>query len=208
MRGRRPDPAAVREQKAAVRSTREKPAATAPAAPVAAGDPPKWLKDEGLAIWHRLAPTLRLAKLLSTADGEAFARYCRNFARWLKMQRVLDDEGETYETETYLAVGGEAPKGGDAAPARANKLKRAHPAYLIGDRLEKQLLAAEDRFGLNPAMRQRIFAARAQTGTTGDLFPTPERTPRDGDPAAKPAQPSVPVGSAVGFLTDEPQGHA
>ena len=115
---------------------------------------PTWLTGEGRKIWERLAPRLAAMKLLGQPDAEAFARYCRNFARWLKMQKTLDREGETYESESAHG-----------------KLKRAHPAYMIGDRLERQLLAAEANFGLNPAERQRIFAARAaQPANAPDLF--------------------------------------
>lgn len=200
MRGRKPQPGTVKEQKGAVRSTRKRPPASAPAASSATAAiggvaPPAWLKLEGRTIWHRLTPHLRAAKLLTPADAETFARYCRNFARWLKLQRVLDREGETYETETY----GMAADGGEA---RGSKLKRAHPAFLIADRLERQLLAAEDRFGLNPAERQRIFAARSQTGVSGDLF-APADGPadkRDGDPAAQPAAAAEPIESPIGLL--------
>jgi P27 family predicted phage terminase small subunit len=182
-----------------VRSKQRTPAAAgATASSADAVDPPAWLVKDGLKIWHRLAPTLRHAKLLTRADVETFARYCRNFARWLKMQHTLDTEGETYETETY----GSAPDSTDGAPPRvAAKLKRAHPAFLISDRLERQLLAAEDRFGLNPAERQRIFAARAQTGATGDLFsPMKEGERRPGDPAAQAISPAEPIESPVGLL--------
>ena len=128
-------------------------------------------------------------KLLTFADTETFGRYCRNFGRWLKMNEIIDKEGETYETETYGAEG-----------TTGAKLKRVNPAFLIADRVERQLLAAEDRFGLNPAERQRIFAARAQSADPAarDLFD--ENGKRQSDPAAKPAAPAEPSESPVGFL--------
>ena len=148
-RGPKPQPASV---KAAKGNPGNRPLGADPAAPAETADlakstqvdPPVWLKREGRKIWDRLVPRLIAMKLLSPIDAEAFARYCRNFARWLKMQEVLDKEGETYESESAHG-----------------KLKRCHPAFLIGDRLERQLAAAEDRFGLNPAERQRLYAARA-----------------------------------------------
>ena len=191
-RGPKPQPAAVRNQKAAVRSSRRRRAdMVAPgSSAVSSGEPPAWLLKDGLKIWERLAPTLRVAKLLTAADGETFGRYCRNFARWLKMQKTLDEEGECYEVPTY---GAEGVEGG--------KLKRAHPAFLISDRLERQLLALEDRFGLSPAERQRIFVARSQTGVTGDLFsPQKEAERRPGDAAAQPAEPAEPIQSPIGLL--------
>lgn len=147
--------------------------------------PPAWLKrDRGLEVWNRIAPRLITLKLLTPTDVDTFARYCRNFARWLKLQLVLD-KGETYESESAHG-----------------KLKRAHPAFLIADRLERQLLAAEDRFGLNPAERQRLFAARSQSPDPAarDLFGDDMPGRRTNDPAAKPTPAAQPEESPVGLL--------
>lgn len=183
-RGPKPEPEGIRAQKEAVRSRHpRRRGSLMQVAPGTANEPPRWLKREALRIWERLAPTLRAAKLLTDADAPAFARYCRNFARWLDMQRRLDEQGEIYQIETA-----------------SGQVRRADPAFLIGDRLERMLLAAEDRFGLNPAERQRIFAARAQTGVSGDLFAQIEKTKRDGDPAAEPMQPAEPIDDPVGLL--------
>jgi P27 family predicted phage terminase small subunit len=177
----------VREQKMPIRSPQRKhPAAPEIAVPADGLQPPKWLKQEALGIWKRLAPPLRASKLLAQADVEAFARYCRNFARWLKMQKDLDKEGEAYESE-----------------GQWGKLKRVNPSFLIADRIERQLLAAEDRFGLNPAERQRIFAARAAAGAPLDLFGSSQSQVerRANDPAAQPTQPAEPEDEQlVGYL--------
>lgn len=179
-RGPKPEPAAIKEQKGSSR----RPIGSDPvAASVAAArvEAPAWLKNDGLTIWKRLAPRLIAMNLLGQTDAETFARYCRNFARWFKMQKVLDKEGETYESES--------PHG---------KYKRAHPAYMIADRLERQLTAAEANFGLNPAERQRIFAARAAAaaGGHGDLFDRPASSSPSAANKTEPAQ----AKSAVGFL--------
>src|SRR5690349_21859033 len=116
-RGRKPEPAAVREQKEPVRSAqRARPPSPEQALTSGGVAPPKWLKNEGLRIWNRRAPTLRALRLLTEADAETFARYCRNFARWLKMQKEVDKEGEAYESESQWG-----------------KLKRVNPAFLIAD---------------------------------------------------------------------------
>jgi P27 family predicted phage terminase small subunit len=186
-RGPKPDPAAVREQKEPVRSahTQRLPSPDVAAVGLSPVMPPKWLKGEGRRIWDRRAPTLQAAKLLTEADAETFARYCRNFARWLLAEKAVDKEGATYESESQWG-----------------KLKRVNPVFLIADRLERQLLAIEDRFGLNPAERQRIFAARANTGVSGDLFaPSPKPgARREGDPATQPVAPAEPIEAPEGFL--------
>lgn len=163
--GRRPDPAAVKIAKGNPGRRPIGEGETAEEAAFERVSPPAWLKKEGLAVWRRLAPQVVAKNLLTPLDSETFARYCHNFARWLRMQRVLDREKETYESESLHG-----------------KLKRVHPAFLIGDRVEKSLLAMEANFGLNPAERQRIFAARA-AGNAGDLFGAGEKKPASGMPA-------------------------
>jgi P27 family predicted phage terminase small subunit len=183
-RGPKPQSPGVKAQKAPVRSRRRPRTATPAADQVIGGavEPPSWLKKEGRRIWDRIAPTLTVMKLLNAADAQTFGRYCRNFARWLDMQSRLDKTGEIYAIETA-----------------SGEVRRADPAFLIADRLEKMLLAVEDRFGLNPAERQRIFAARAQSGAR-DLFSPGADEKRPGDPAAKAAEPATPEDSPVGLL--------
>lgn len=190
-RGPKPQPAVIKHAKGnpGKRHLGADPVlASAAAIAAAAISPPAWLKKEALQVWNRISPRLVTLKLLTPADVETFARYCRNFARWLEMNRMIDAKKSFYEIETA-----------------SGKVLRAHPAFIVADRLERQLLAAEDRFGLNPAERQRLFAARAQhADPAGDLF-NPQGARRPNDPAAQPAQPSEPTppednGSPVGFL--------
>lgn len=185
-RGPKPKPGAIKEQKAPVRSRSKKTlAAQAPVAPTASVDAPSWLKDEGLRIFQRLAPMLRGMKLLTEADAPAFARYCKHYARWLELQKRLDKNGDIYEIETASGV-----------------VRRADPAFVMADRLDRMLLAIEDRFGLNPAERQRIFAARAQTGASGDLFSGQgkEQDRRTEDPAAQATPAAEPTEGPIGLL--------
>lgn len=181
--GRRADPAAVREAKAPVRSRRSPGQAVDGAPEVEEGGlrAPAWLKGEGLAIWNRRGPILREQRLLSAVDEPAFARYCRNFAKWLDLRAKLDRAGYTYNAKT---TGG-------------GTLRRADPSFLVADRLERQLLALEDRFGMSPSERQRIFAQRAAGGQGTLPF---GGTASPDDPAAKSAAPAEPVDSPVGFL--------
>lgn len=185
-RGPKPRPASVKR----ARGSSGRPvvedaieAAVPASSPTVAGvAAPKWLDGAGLEIWNSKAETLAAAKLLTAADAIAFARYCKNLARWLKMQAALDKDGEIYTVKTASGT-----------------VHRPRPEFLIGDRLERQLLAAEDRFGLNPAERQRIFAARAASSAPGDLFGDANAV-REGDPAAKPVEAAKPLEGPVGLL--------
>jgi P27 family predicted phage terminase small subunit len=160
--------------------------AAQPSAPVASGDAPSWLKGESLKIFQRMAPMLRNMKLLTEADAPAFARYCKHYARWLDLQKRLDKHGDIYEIETASGV-----------------VRRADPAFVMADRLDRMLLAIEDRFGLNPAERQRIMAARANTGATSDLFggaPGKDADRRSDDPASPAAPAAEPIDGPIGLL--------
>lgn len=184
LRGPKPDPAAIKIAKGnpGRRPIGVDPAATAEHPIVVTA--PSWLKGDGLEIWNRLAPDLVAKKLLGPLDVNVFGRYCRNFGRWLKMQKALDDEGEVYAIETA-----------------SGKVRRAQPEFLIADRIERQLLPAEDRFGLNPAERQRIFAARASAGSSVDLFGEPiAETPAKGRRSPQPPPDGQASRQVIGIL--------
>ncbi|MEN6535630.1 MAG: phage terminase small subunit P27 family [Bryobacteraceae bacterium] len=182
-RGPKPQPAGVKDQKAPIRSKQRKTAKAAQPGAPAAGAAPSWMKGEALKIFQRMAPMLRNMKLLTEADAPAFARYCKHYARWLELQKRLDKQGDIYEIETASGV-----------------VRRADPAFVMADRLDRMLLAIEDRFGLNPAERQRIMAARANTGATGDLFGSKEPERREGDPAAPATPAAEPTEGPIGLL--------
>jgi P27 family predicted phage terminase small subunit len=78
-----------------------------------------------------MAPKRRNMNLFTEADAPAFARYCKHYARWLELQKRLDKHGDIYEIETA-----------------SGKVRRADPAFVMADRLDRMLLAIEDRFGL------------------------------------------------------------
>ncbi len=120
--------------------------------------PPAWLSPDARAHWERLAPDLVAAKLLGSPDVIAFGRYCTNLARWLALIVEIGRDGETYVTESEHGT-----------------MRRIDPRVTVAFRLEQLLLAIEDRFGLNPAERQRIFADRANRNVTPDLFTEMQR---------------------------------
>lgn len=191
-RGPKPEPAAVKVAKGnpghrpigidPVDETKASDAAPQPKIP-----PPAWLKGEGRKVWESLAPRLTAMKLLTPIDSLTFGRYCKNFALWLKMQRRLTRRGEIYEIETA-----------------SGRVRRTDPAFLIADRIDKRLESVEDRFGLNPAERQRLYAQRAAIPSLGDLFTARGVPPKPADTTAEPPRTAqeddFTGGSPVGFL--------
>ena len=183
-RGPKPQPAAV---KAAKGNPSRRPIGHAPVdAPTAAANAvraPAWLAGDALVIWEGKAAMLSAARLLTEADANAFGRYCVNHAKWQKMHKVLDAEGEIYEIETA-----------------SGKVFRPRPQFVIAERLERMLLAAEDRFGLNPSERQRIFASRASSGVVGDFFASQASQATEPTSPTEPAKPAPAAEGPIGLL--------
>jgi P27 family predicted phage terminase small subunit len=182
-RGPKPEAAAIKEKKGnpGHRPIGSDPSPQKDAAKKIAVSPPSWLKaGKGLEVWKRLAPRLISLKLLTTTDVETFGRYCRSCARWLQMQQKIDKQGLTRHVKS-----------------NHGEWDRPHPLLLPSDRLEVRLQAFEACFGLNPADRQRIFAARATTPDPAarDLFGDDTPAGRPDDMPAKPARQSEgPIG--------------
>lgn len=175
-RGPKPEPASVKLQKG---NPGRRPVGADPETVHADGNqilPPDYLKDDALGIWWKLVPRLVALKLMTEADVMTFGRYCLNYARWLSLQKRLDDGGMFYEIETASGT-----------------VRRSDPAFAMADRLDKKMESVEDRFGLNPAERQRIFAARAAGGAP-DLFTGNERKPVGGAQAGAETKPRGPIG--------------
>ncbi len=141
--GRRMTPAGI---KAAKGNPGRRPIAKEGPAIGAEGDAraPAWLSEAGGAIWARLAPDLSRMKLLKRPDELTFGRYCEYFALWLKAHGALQSEDLVKETVSEHVT--------------MDRLNKNLQAALL---LDKRLVDLEDRFGLNPSNRQRIFAQRA-----------------------------------------------
>jgi P27 family predicted phage terminase small subunit len=155
-RGRKKTPAAIAAAKG---NPSRRPVVPDPAASATSASkpgavqriaPPSFLEGDALKVWHLTAPVLQGLKLLTDADVNEFGRYCEQFARWIRAARQVKEEGETYTVES-----------------NHGKYIRDHPAVRRMNQLEIILLRIEDRFGMNPAERQRIFAARAAGAPTG-----------------------------------------
>lgn len=179
-RGRRAEPAAVKQAKGNPGRRKIVDAPDAPAAPVAA---PKDLSAAARKVWNQLAPELSRLKFLRPSDQQAFSRYCEHLAKWWELTKDLRKEGETYGTNS----------------AHGSML-RVNPKFIVRERVEKRLEALEDRFGLSPAARQQILQRLAAINVpltpAGSLF---DRTENTGGEAPAP-QDAAPAGSPIGLL--------
>jgi P27 family predicted phage terminase small subunit len=176
MRGRRPEPAALQEAKG--NPGRRKPRAQIEVAP-ADGRAPEHLSRDAKLVWAALAPELERLKFLRLTDVPAFARYCSDLAKYWEITRKLATQTETYWTES-----------------NHGRLQRVNPLFLVQDRIARRLNDIEDRFGLSPAARQRIFQ---QLAAATPMLPLGDTAPSTQQPTAE-----SPIGLLTRLGTDRP----
>lgn len=112
-------------------------------------------------VWQQLVPRLVRIGLARSIDGHALERYCVLLVRWRDAAAFVDKNQPTYPVRA---------EGKDGRPGRIVQV-REFPQAAAERKLNQQLLALEDRFGLNPAARSRINVEVEKTskGDMGDI---------------------------------------
>lgn len=123
--------------------------------------PPEYISVEARRHWDRIAPVVIAMRTLTTADVDAFARYCELLERYSVLRafvwrkgaagtsyRVTDDSGKL----RYIA---ELPQ--------AAELRQVH----------RLLLQLEREFGLTAAARSRIQVEASPVAQTAQQVKTP-----------------------------------
>lgn len=172
--GRNAQPAAVKEAKGNPgRRPIAKEGAPTPASALAA---PKKLSARQRAMWERIAPELAAMRILRPTDLGAFRRYIVFLDRWEEVERMV-------RTVSLVNV---------TSSEHVQNLERRSQWLMVAVMLDKRLSEIEDRFGMNPAARQRLMLQMAQQGAL----------PLDGRHGSNPAteegaseKPSAPVES-------------
>lgn len=179
MRGPQPRPA---EEKRARGNPGKRKIVEAPVslvAPHSTATAPKKLSALGRKVWDQLAPRLQEMRFLRESDTPAFARYCSDLAKWWECELDIRKRGLTYTTSSKHVA----------------DFERVNPMFLVQERIERRLIAQEDRFGLSPSARQRLMLQLA--GTPGGLplgggKPKDEESkPNDGALDLEPAAPLI-----------------
>ena len=150
-RGRKPQPAAVKEARGNPGRRPVKRAAEAAVKDLAGY--PDWLdvtkfaaKDQraiaalALAAWRHLQAELQTLRLLKTTDAYTLGRFCQYHAEWVHATRVLAAEGYWYERK--LGTGETA--------------KLPHPAARMRRDAMMALKDLGDAMGLTPSARLRL----------------------------------------------------
>lgn len=150
MKGRRADPAAVKEAKGNPGKRTVTKEEVAAVEVVIGLKPPAELSAAAKKLWNKHAPDLQRLNFLQASDVPAFARYCETLALFWKACRALGRKSPVYKVVS--------PQG---------TYQRLNPWFAIMDRTNRTLIALEDRFGISPAARQTITYRLAQGAGAG-----------------------------------------
>lgn len=120
-------------------------------------------------IFKRVSAQLSSVRFIKATDSDALARWAVWMAKWVDIKKRLS----TKKADVYYET-----------KSRHGKMLRAHPLYASMIQIDKQLMALEDRIGLNPTSRQAILRGliNAPSLPTGSLF---------GEGVEKPQEPVV-----------------
>ena len=132
--GRPPKPTALKKLKGTLRKHRA--ARVKEWRPPAGAPPmPKSLDDRARQVWKECIGLLVPAGILTMADGEALADYCRAVSRADAADLVVADEGLTTATAEGIKV---------------------HPAVTIARRERDAAARLRSLFGLDPSSRSKL----------------------------------------------------
>ena len=136
MRGRRPEPTALKQLRG---NPGKRPLpAKEPKPQIVAMRPPDWLSDEARAEWDRVAPMLLRLGVLTEADGSALLTYCKVWERWLKAERQLATSGLLLKSKSGYPI--------------------VNPLVGIANKTMTNLVKLLTEFGMTPSSRARVHS--------------------------------------------------
>ena len=118
-----------------------------------ATQPPESLSPYALEEWERLAPALRVNRLLSSGDISSFQMYCEAWAVWRTASDLINAPGFQLTREH---------------PITGNVGK--HPILAVRDDAHRQVLSLLSEFGLTPAARSKMSIDKDSDADGMDSF--------------------------------------
>jgi len=109
---------------------------------------PKWICVEGRREWRRVARMLQRLGVYRTTDRAALAAYCQSWGRYVQVEKILREEGMTFETDKGYV--GQRPEVG-----------MSHKYLALVKSLAQEL-------GLTPASRPRVKAEPEKDAKTDE----------------------------------------
>jgi P27 family predicted phage terminase small subunit len=110
---------------------------------------PPYLQDEARRHWYKLSKKLYRLGLLTEIDDDALGLYCQCWARWVKAEQKLAEEGLTTKAQS-----------GYAQPS---------PWLSIANKALEQVCVLGAEFGLSPVSRSKVGGTAALPTTPNKL---------------------------------------
>jgi P27 family predicted phage terminase small subunit len=107
---------------------------------------PKWLDKEAQKEWKRVIKELGENTELKTVDLKALEGYCQSYSKWLSCEKVMQQEGYTFQT--------------------SNGYVQQRPEVSISKQALADMRAFQKELGLTPAARSRMN--KSSTNTNGE----------------------------------------
>ena len=143
MKGRIPEPTALKLVKGVrpFRINKKEPKYKKASGAIPAG----WaisMTDIAKRYWKRRAPQLVESGVLTEIDLEGFRVLCELYSEWISVKNLLKKKGISYQAK--------------------NGIYRIRPEMYVKDKLEKQMLAYFQHFGMTPASRSKVSAVEVK----------------------------------------------
>ncbi len=117
---------------------------------------PRWLTGRPKKEWNRIAKLTDEMGVLAKTDGNALARYCQLWHRWLEAEEFLQLHGSTYP------IYSKSMKDEKGKPLATGF--QLFPQVKVASNLAQLLARLENEFGLTPAARTRVISTEAEEG--------------------------------------------
>ncbi|MEU7787674.1 phage terminase small subunit P27 family [Amycolatopsis sp. NPDC049159] len=122
-------------------------------------EPPDWLGEQAVEVWHTLAADLKAKGVLTGWDVEAFASWCDAVVRRRHASKRLQVEGEVIELPVFN-------KNGEETGHRYAK----NPWTLVLNEADAQMQKYAARFGLTPSDRASLSIGGGAASADDDLL--------------------------------------
>ena len=119
---------------------------------------PSYLSPDARKEWRRLLPLLMSRGSLTAGDSQGLSLHCETFARWVKCQKQINEEG-LMQTVSVLDKHGE----------KVTRTK-PHPCLKIAQDCERALRVSLASMGLTPQSREKIIPAKPVEEKTESMF--------------------------------------
>ena len=121
-------------------------------------NPPEWLTEHEIAIWHDFVVKANEMKTFKKADHFAMGQFCRCAHNLLNAQKQLESSGPTYDAVYYSKDGDE------------NSVPKKHPNLEIVKQFADEFNKFALQFGFNPLSRTKLMIVPydVDTGTGKD----------------------------------------